>query len=304
MLAVRKRNLLHLRAERLVDFDCRPNRLFHLRVESCGKMLFGEADLQPGERLVHRRRVFRHRLVKRRRIARVVAGDRFEQKRGVFHRVGHWTDLVETAGERDQTIAAHPAIGRFHADDAAEPGRLTDRAAGVGADRQRHHPRRHTRRRPAARTAGRALEVPRIVRHLKGGVLGRAAHRELVHIRATEQHRSLGLELGDDGRIVGRTKIGQHPRSASCQLAAFAEQVLHRDRQPAQATDRLLSWPAANRWPPLARVPASRRRAKTHQRDRPWRRSARCRRWSIRPTRFRRLRGCGEVRWRCAGEST
>ena len=50
-----------------------------------------------------------------------------------------------------QAVARHAAVGRLQADDAAQRRRLTDRSAGVGAERQRRHARRHRRRRSAAR---------------------------------------------------------------------------------------------------------------------------------------------------------
>ena len=84
------------------------------------------------------------------RIARIVAGEHFQQQGAVFGRVPQRADLIERAGERDQAIAADAAVGRLQAGDAAERRRLADRAAGVGADRERRHARRQARRRPAA----------------------------------------------------------------------------------------------------------------------------------------------------------
>ena len=54
--------------------------------------------------------------------------------------MGERADLVERAGERDQAVAADPAVGRLQPDDAADGGRLADRAAGIGAQRQGARP--------------------------------------------------------------------------------------------------------------------------------------------------------------------
>ena len=59
-------------------------------------------------------------------------------------------DLVERRRERDQAVARHAAVGRLQADDAAERRRLADRAAGVGAERERRDAGRDRRRRAAA----------------------------------------------------------------------------------------------------------------------------------------------------------
>ena len=55
----------------------------------------------------------------------------------------HGAGLVEAAGQRDQAVAGDPAVGRLHADRAGDGAGLADRAAGVGADRQRRLERGH-----------------------------------------------------------------------------------------------------------------------------------------------------------------
>ena len=108
-------------------------------------------------------------------------------------------------------------------------GGLADRAAGVGAQRQRRFARRHRRGRAAAAAAGNALQVPRIARRLIGAVLRGRTHRELVHVRLAEQHR-VGLpQLRDDVGVVGRHELLQNLAAAGRRLAARAEHVLDRD---------------------------------------------------------------------------
>ena len=55
-------------------------------------------------------------------------------------------DLVERARRRRRRRSARRAVGRLQPDDAAQRGRLADRAAGVGAERERRHGRRPPRR--------------------------------------------------------------------------------------------------------------------------------------------------------------
>ena len=62
--------------------------------------------------------------------------------------------VIERRRERHHAPARATAIGRLHADDAAERRRLADRAAGVGAGRAHRQPRRHRGRRTAGRAAG------------------------------------------------------------------------------------------------------------------------------------------------------
>ena len=66
-------------------------------------------------------------------------------------------DAVERRAERDQPVAAHPAVGRLDADDAAEARRLPHRAAGLGAEGRRDHAGRDERRRAAGGAARHAV---------------------------------------------------------------------------------------------------------------------------------------------------
>ena len=80
---------------------------------------------------------------------------------GLAHGARHRADLVERRSVRDEPVARDAAVRRLDADDAAERRRLTNRAAGVGAERHRHRAGRDQRRRAAARAARRAGLRPR-----------------------------------------------------------------------------------------------------------------------------------------------
>ena len=68
-------------------------------------------------------------------------------------------------GERDDPVAAHPAVRRLHADDPAQRRRLADRAAGVGPDRRAAPGTAAHAGRGAARGPARdPVEVPRVRR--------------------------------------------------------------------------------------------------------------------------------------------
>ena len=173
-----------------------------------------------------------------------MAGQHFQQQRGVFGRVGQRADLVEAAGERHQPVAADAAVGRLHPGHAAQAGRLADRAAGVAADRQGAMPAATQAAAPPLEPPG-VRRGPRVARELKGRVLGRAAHGELVHVRAAEQHGVGGLELGDDRGVVRRAEVLQHPRGAGGRLAAVQSRSLTATGSPASRPTGL---PCLRRW--------------------------------------------------------
>ena len=115
-------------------------------------------------------------------------GDHLVQQGGVQHRTGARPGLVEAGGQGDQAVAGGAAVRRLDPDRAGDRGRLADRAAGVGADGQRRLEGGQRRGRAAAGAARDPVEVPRVVGRSVRGVLGRGAHRELVHVGLAQDH--------------------------------------------------------------------------------------------------------------------
>ncbi len=180
-------------------------------------------------------------------------------------------------------VARDDAVGRLEADDAAERGRLADRAAGVGAERERREPRRDRRGRATARAARHARRVPRVARRTVGRVLGRRAHRELVHVELAERHEAGGLAATHDGRRVRRPVALEHAGARGGRHPARAQEILVADRaRPGGRSAR------PRRCAPRRRACARRRRAGRRAARRRARRCARGR--SSRPRRTRRSR--------------
>ena len=117
--------------------------------------LLDDADAQPGDAVVERREQRRRGLGDRRRVARVVARRSTSSSSAASATVAAngpiWSSDDANAIE---PVARHRAVGRLHADDAAQRRRLADRTAGVGAERERREAGRDRGRRAAARPAG------------------------------------------------------------------------------------------------------------------------------------------------------
>ena len=84
---------------------------------------------------------------------RIVAGDDARGRAPRRRPCAEDADLIERRRERDEPVAAHAAVRRLHADDAAERRRLPHRAAGLGAERD-------ARRCPAATAAAEPPDEP------------------------------------------------------------------------------------------------------------------------------------------------
>ena len=145
-----------------------------------------------------------------------------QHERAVAHGARHRARLIERGRERDDAPARAAAIGRLHADDAAESGRLADRAAGIGAGRGEAQTGGHRRRRAARAAAGHQIPVELSRRPVHG--LDRPARSSwssldepmanssmlvLPSITAPASHRFCG-----DGGFVGRDEAVEDVRPA------------------------------------------------------------------------------------------
>ena len=160
-----------------------------------------------------------------------------EQQGGVAGAAGQRADAVELGRERDHAAHRHQAGRGRHADDPALRRRLADRAAGVGADRQRRHAGRDGRGRAATAAAGAAPRVPGVAGGPERRGLRRGAHRQLVHVGPPEQDRP-GLADPADGRSVAqRDHAGMGARPARGRLPADVDVVLDHERHAGQRAD-------------------------------------------------------------------
>ena len=121
----------------------------------------------------------------------------------VFDVVGERADLVQRAGEGDQAVAAHRAVGGLEPHHAAQRGRLADGAAGVGAQGPGGFGGGDAGGGAATGAARHPVEIPGVPRGLEGGVLGGAAHGELVHVQLAQEDepaaRSLAMTVASYG---------------------------------------------------------------------------------------------------------
>ncbi len=164
--------------------------------------------------------------------------DDLVEQRGVEDGPGDRAGLVEGVRQGHEAVARDPAVRRLHADRAGDRARLADRAAGVGADRQRCLVRRDRGRAAAAGAARDAAEVPRVVGRAVGAVLGGGAHRELVHVGLAEDRQAGRAQPGDDRGVVRRHPALEDPRPAGRGQPTGGEHVLDRDRYAVQRARR------------------------------------------------------------------
>ena len=160
--------------------------------------------------------------------------DQAERQCDVAHGARQHARVIERQAQRHHALAAHPFVGRLQSHHAAERRRDANRSARVRTRGERHESRRHRRSRPAARSAGNALRIPRIpnraeVRIVRGDAIGKLVQPGLAdHVGARV------IQLAHDRRVIVRHEIREDFRSAGGPHAASENVVLVRDRDAVQ----------------------------------------------------------------------
>src|SRR4030095_13953195 len=121
---------------------------------------------------------------------------------GVAGAASECANLVERRGEGHQTITRDSTVGGLDSHTTAECRRLSDGPPGVRPQRRWAFKRRDSARGTARRSARNSLGVPWVPSRKEGGILGRAAHGELVHVESAENNGTRGAEFLDDCRVV------------------------------------------------------------------------------------------------------
>ena len=150
--------------------ECLLDTVGHLWIQPRAEVGGDTADPDPRQRPLKVGGISRNRFLQRRRITGVVPGDRLQHQRAIGSGAGHGADLVEARCKGHQSAAADPAVGGLQSGDAAQPRRLPDRSAGVGANGHRRHVGGHAGGGTTTRSSRCPRQVPGVVHRAEGGV--------------------------------------------------------------------------------------------------------------------------------------
>ena len=129
---------------------------------------------------------------------------------GIANAARERANLVKRAAERDDAITRNHAIGRLHANNAAERCGLANGTARVGTERDARKASRDRRRRAAGTTTRDALKIPRVFGGTERGGLGGAAECEFVHIELAQRNAARLNSFGNARRRIRRDVILEH----------------------------------------------------------------------------------------------
>ena len=197
--------------------------------------------------MVMRRRSSRRRLAQcdRRadRIGRILPAEHAKQQRDIGDGPRHRPDRAENRKRphaRRQMAAARNASGRgLERADAREVRRHAHRAAAVAAQSRRRQPRRNRRRLAAARSARRALQIPRIARLPVQQVRGLIGHQKLGAVGRAQNQRARRAQPRHHHRIFVRNIALVQQAADLAAIACRGDRRLHGDRKAMQRPARL-----------------------------------------------------------------
>ena len=128
------------------------------------------------------------------RIARVESRHRVQCQSDIFNRAREQADVILAPGAAERAVPADDAESWFEANNAAIGCRAAHRRTGLGAVGDRPDACRNGCRRAAARPAGDALEMPRIVHRTEVGQRRCAAMAKFIEIGLAYDDRAGGAQ--------------------------------------------------------------------------------------------------------------
>ena len=163
-------------------------------------------------------------------------------ERRIADRSRHRPDVKHAAEGFDCGVVRHRAERSLEADDPAAGGRDAHRASVIGADRERPHAGGDCGRGTAARSARRAIELPRVACDTPERAVVESLVTELAHRRHADRDRARGLQALHRDCIAVRDVLLEHVGAVGEAHAFGRDHVLHRERHAVQGTE-----PAARR---------------------------------------------------------
>ncbi len=147
--------------------------------------------------------------------------------------------------ERRQRKSRHASKTRLETEKPRKACRNADRSAAVRAETKRTEASRNRRRRPAGRTAGRLLRVPRVARHAGKRTVGRALPAEFGCRCLSDQDRTRFAKPRDRRCVAIPILVGvDRARAAKCRPAFRQQQILHRHGHAIEWRKRFTFQPA------------------------------------------------------------
>ena len=169
-----------------------------------------------------------------------------EHRFGVSARVREDRNAVQGAAGGEHTPVAHAAARRLQPHDVVEGGGNASRARRVGAQRERHQPRRDGHRRPRARSARDVVGVEDAAWRAVGRTRAIQAGSELVEVGLPDQDRARFDQPSDGGGVLRRL-VRVRGTGRGGRQAGRVDVVLDRERNAVEREPLIFVTPSGER---------------------------------------------------------
>ena len=187
----------------------------NLGVNALAKIFLGQANAQALHVGAQRLSEVGHSHIQRGGVHFIFTADGVQYQRSVGYVTGDRSDLVQGGSEGYAAITGYTAIGGLNANAAVEGSRLTNGAAGIGAQSPNSFASSNRSSAAAGGATGNALQIPRVMGRTIVGGFGGGAHGEFVHIGLAEENGFVSTQIFNNMGIINRHYIAQHFRRAS-----------------------------------------------------------------------------------------
>ena len=172
--------------------------------------------------------------IRRRNVIGGIVGHRLKRDGRIADRARQRPHMILRKTERQHAADVDSSESRLQTHDAAERRGHANRPSGIGAGGERHHAGGHSRSRSAARSAGNAREIPRVVDRSEVRIVGSDPVGQFVQSGLANRDRAGLVQLGDDGGIALRNIIREDLRPGRRAHAFGSHQIFVGDGNAVQ----------------------------------------------------------------------
>ena len=148
--------------------------------------------------------------VKRGGVHLVLTADSVEYQSSVGYVFSDRSDLVQRGCECYAAITGYTAVGRFNTNAAVEGCRLTDRAAGIGAQSPDSFACSDSSSAAAGGAAGNAVQVPWVVGYTEMRGFGGRAHSKFIQVGFAQENGFISAQVFDNMCVIYGNEVLQH----------------------------------------------------------------------------------------------
>ncbi|EJX07343.1 hypothetical protein EVA_04547 [gut metagenome] len=195
IFSMRQGNLHDFSAQFFIFLNSFKNFCLNLSINAITKVFFRQTNAQTFNVLNKSFSKIRNFNVKRGGVHFVLAADGIQNSCSVSYVLSDRTNLIQRRSKRYTAITRYTAISRFNTNAAVEGSRLTNGAAGIGAQSPDSFACSNSSSTAAGGTTGNTVKIPRVMSRAIVGGFGGRTHCEFVHIGFAQENGFVSAQI-------------------------------------------------------------------------------------------------------------